>query len=60
MLQKFAGITVFITVFGYDRVVTVLLWKFVNPRLRICSAFWAPEPNTSVMLCFRITFIKLL
>lgn len=59
--KKIAGITVFITVFGYDRAVTVLLLKFVNPRLEICSTCWALEQNTSVVSCFRmITFIKLL
>jgi hypothetical protein len=36
VLQKIAGITVYITVFRYDKVVTVLLWKFVNPGLGIC------------------------
>jgi hypothetical protein len=36
--KKIAGITVFSTVFRYDRVVMVLLLKVVNPRLGICSA----------------------
>jgi len=59
--EKTAGITVFITVFRYDRVVTVLLLKFVNPRLEICSTCWALEQNASVVSCFRtVTFRKLL
>ena len=38
----------FITVFRYDRVVTVLLLKFVNPRLGIRSTCWALEQRTRV------------
>jgi hypothetical protein len=59
--NKFAGIIVFITVFRYDGVVTLLLLKFVNPRLGICSPCWALEPNPSVISYFHMmTFIKLL
>jgi hypothetical protein len=59
--KKISGLAVFITVFRYDRVFTVLLLKFVNPRLEICSTCWALEQNPSVVPCFHmVTFIKLI